>query len=55
MTTIPKQINGKIFLGHLKHQGKVLSFTGWNDKIIVLKKTIQLYFKTFMKISIQVT
>ena len=32
-------------------------YTGWNDKIVVLKKaTLQLYFKTFIeKKSIQVT
>ena len=30
--------------------------TGWNDKIVVLKKTtLQLYFKTLLKKSIQVT
>ena len=30
--------------------------TGWNDKIVVLKKTtLQLYFKTFIEKSIQVT
>ena len=25
------------------------TYTGWNDKIVVLKKTLQLYFKTFIK------
>ena len=30
--------------------GAVLSYTGWNDKIVVLKKTtLQLYFKTFIE------
>ena len=30
--------------------------TGWNDKIVVLKKTtLQLYFKTFIEKSIQLT
>ena len=34
----------------------VLNCTGWNDKIVILKKTtLQLYFKTFIKKSIQAT
>ena len=34
----------------------VYIYTGWNDKIVVLKKTtLQLYFKTFIEKSIQVT
>ena len=33
-----------------------LIYTGWIDKIVVLKKTtLQLYFKTLLKKSIQVT
>ena len=32
------------------------STTGWNDKIVVLKKTtLQLYLKTFIEKKIQVT
>ena len=29
---------------------EILNSTGWNDKIVVLKKTtLQLYFKTFIE------
>ena len=32
------------------HLYVLLGYTGWNDKIVVLKKTtLQLYFKTFIE------
>ena len=27
----------------------IIITTGWNDKIVVLKKTLQLHFKTFIE------
>ena len=27
----------------------IYTHTGWNDKIVILKKTLQLYFKTFIE------
>ena len=38
-----------ILLGYLT-PNPLSAYTGWNDKIIVLKKTtLQLYFKTFIE------
>ena len=43
-------LNEFIFCTQLKDYVVELTSTGWNNKIVVLKKTtLQLYFKTFIE------
>ena len=51
--TVDKRMSSSLLKMYLQNKFRnhiYLIYTGWNDKIVVLKKTtLQLYFKTFIE------
>ena len=45
---VPGEYYSPVLIGDPLWQSSCKS-TGWNDKIVVLKKSLQLYFKTFIE------